>query len=131
MSRAGVPPTTGGSNQAQAIQRIKGGQSKVKEKMEIFKEKVANPPSMKGTNAVYQFVLEGENGGDYYITFTDGAGELNEGLAEKSDITLIAKVKDFVALTEGKLSPMMAFMSGKLKIKGDMSLAMKLQGLLG
>ncbi len=105
--------------------------SLIDDRLDEFKEKIANPPSMKGTNAVYQFILEGEDGGNYYVTFTDGAGVLNEGIAEKSDITLTAETKDFIALKDGKLSPIMAFMGGKIKIKGDMALAMKLQGMLG
>ena len=39
--------------------------------------------------------------------------------------------EDFLKLAEGKLNPTSAFMSGKLKIKGDMSLALKLQSLIG
>jgi putative sterol carrier protein len=37
---------------------------------------------------------------------------------------------DFLAIVNGKLNPQMAFMSGKLKVQGDMGLAMKLQQLL-
>ena len=37
---------------------------------------------------------------------------------------------DFVGLATGKLDPTMAFMTGKLKVRGDMALAMKLQNLL-
>ena len=44
-------------------------------------------------------------------------------------MTLIMQDKDFVALVNGKLSGQKAFMSGKLKFKGDMNLGMKLQQL--
>jgi putative sterol carrier protein len=37
---------------------------------------------------------------------------------------------DFVGLATGTLDPTMAFMTGKLKVRGDMALAMKLQNLL-
>ncbi|HZK18967.1 MAG TPA: SCP2 sterol-binding domain-containing protein [Clostridia bacterium] len=105
--------------------------SLINDKLDEFKERIANPSSMAGTTAIFQFILEGEEGGNYYVAFTDGAGELNEGLAENSDVVLTASTKDFIALKDGKLSPIMAFMGGKIKIKGDMALAMKLQGMLG
>ena len=37
---------------------------------------------------------------------------------------------DFLNIVNGKLNPQMAFMSGKLKIQGDMGLAMKLAQIL-
>ncbi len=103
----------------------------LKEALESLKEKVAQPPAMQGVSAVYQFDLEGEGGGSYYVTFTDGAGVISEGKAENPDITITMAASDFMSLMAGNLNPMSAYMSGKLKVKGDMSLAMKLQSLLG
>jgi putative sterol carrier protein len=53
-----------------------------------------------------------------------------QGMAEKADATLTMASEDFVALTKGQLNPMNAFMSGKIKVAGDMGLVMKLQSLL-
>ena len=39
--------------------------------------------------------------------------------------------EDFVKMFKGELNPTQAFMSGKLKIKGDMMIAMKLEKLMG
>ncbi len=103
----------------------------LKEVFEGMKEKVAQPPEMQGISAVYQFVLEGEDGGNYYIAFSNGAGEIKEGTAENPSITITMASSDFKDLVAGNLNAMSAFMSGKLKIKGDMMLAMKLQSLLG
>ena len=47
-----------------------------------------------------------------------------------ADCTISVDKDDFLALTSGDLNPMMAFMSGKIKVDGDMSVAMKLQSLL-
>jgi putative sterol carrier protein len=47
-----------------------------------------------------------------------------------ADATVSMKWDDFIALSEGKLDPMMAFMQGKLKIAGDMMIAQKLAPLL-
>ncbi len=47
-----------------------------------------------------------------------------------ADCTVIVSKDDFEKLAKGKLDPTMAFMSGKLKVNGDMSVALKLQPLL-
>ena len=49
---------------------------------------------------------------------------------KEADTTVTTTVDVLDQLRTGKLNPMMAMMSGKVKIKGDMGLAMKLQGLL-
>jgi len=63
----------------------------------------------------------------------DGSGERNAVSAEdkEADCTVDISLDDFNSLIRGKLNPMSAMMSGKLKIKGDMSVAMKLQSLFG
>jgi putative sterol carrier protein len=49
----------------------------------------------------------------------------------EADCTIRISLDDFVEMGAGELSPAMAFMMGKLKVDGDLGLAMKLQGLLG
>lgn len=65
--------------------------------------------------------------------FLDGTGDANAVSTENkaADCTVNISMEDFVALTKGDLNPMGAMMSGKLKIDGDMGVAMKLQGLFG
>ena len=79
-----------------------------------------------GMNAVYQF-----NIGDavYAVSVADGALNVSEGAAEKASIELTMAEADFLALTKGELNGQQAFLTGKLKIKGDMTLAMKLQSV--
>jgi putative sterol carrier protein len=89
-----------------------------------------NPQKVAGMNGVFQFDLSGENGGTWHVVLADGDGHVAEGPAETPGVTIAMAADDFVALTEGKLDGTMAFMSGKLKVKGDMGLAMKLQTLL-
>lgn len=90
----------------------------------------ANPEKVAGMNAVFQFDLSGENGGVWHVELANGDGHVAEGPAENPGVTIAMAAEDFVALTEGRLDGTMAFMSGKLKVKGDMGLAMKLQTLL-
>jgi len=85
---------------------------------------------MKGLNATYQFELDGEEEGVYHIVFTDGAGKVGEGPVAAPSLTVTMSENDFRAMLSGQLNPAAAFMGGKLKIKGDLSLAMKLQSFL-
>ncbi len=89
-----------------------------------------NPEKVAGLNAVFQFDLSGDNGGVWHVQLANGDGHVAEGPAENPGVTISMAADDFVGLTEGRLDPTMAFMSGKLKVKGDMGLAMKLQTLL-
>ena len=70
--------------------------------------------------------------GDTGKIFIDGASVPNTVTNEDkpADTTVTVSWDDFIALSEGKLDPMMAFMQGKLKIAGDMMIAQKLAPLL-
>ena len=67
------------------------------------------------------------------IDLSTGSGRAKEGTYDdvEADITLTTTDENFVKLSGGSLNPQMAFMTGKLKIKGSMGLAMKLQPVLG
>lgn len=69
--------------------------------------------------------------GDQQI-FLDGTGAGNVVSTENADAdcTVTVKIEDLEAMMKGELNPMMAFMSGKIKVKGDMGVAMKLQSLV-
>ncbi|MFY9446195.1 MAG: SCP2 sterol-binding domain-containing protein, partial [Dethiobacteria bacterium] len=77
------------------------------------------------------FELSGDNGGTFQLKVTDGNVELVEGAGDNPNVTILMADNDFVDLMEGKLNATSAFMAGKLKVKGDMSLAMKLQSVIG
>ena len=66
------------------------------------------------------------------IVYLDGSGEENTISHEDKDADTVIKASmdTLQKLQSGKLNPMMAAMTGKLKIKGDMGLAMKVQSLL-
>ena len=97
---------------------------------EINARIAADPSKTAGMNAVYAFDLTGEQPGQYHISIKDGAADVGEGSPENPNITIAMKSEDFIDLATGKLDGTMAFMSGKIKIKGDMGLAMKLQSVL-
>lgn len=66
----------------------------------------------------------------YWIQIADGAIDLGLGDLDGVDATITEDYETAVALTTGQLNPVSAFMSGKLKISGNMMLLMQLQGPL-
>jgi putative sterol carrier protein len=98
---------------------------------QIFDEmpKNFNATAAKGMNAVIQFNLGGDGGGQYHTIIKDGACSVQSGTHASPNMTLTMAATDYVDMIMGKLNGQMAFMSGKLKIAGDMGLAMKLQTL--
>lgn len=64
------------------------------------------------------------------IDLKNGSGSLTEKAAEKADIIVTVSDDDFAALAAGTLNPQQAFMQGKIKVKGNMALAMKLNTVM-
>lgn len=95
------------------------------------KMEAVDPAKIKGMNAIYQFDLSGDNGGVFHVKVVDGNAEIIEGASDNPNITITMAADDFDSLLDGKLNATSAFMAGKLKVKGDMSLAMKLQSIVG
>ncbi|MRG86533.1 SCP2 sterol-binding domain-containing protein [Salinibacillus xinjiangensis] len=89
-----------------------------------------DPGRVKGIEAVYQFDLEGEESSTYQLVLKGEESYAAEGDAEKSDCTLKMSTDDFKKMVDGNLNGTQAFMSGRLKIKGNMGLALKLQDIL-
>lgn len=88
-----------------------------------------NADAAKGMNSTIQFKLTGDGGGDYYVEIKDGTAAVSQGTHASPNMTMTLAAQDYVDLIGGKLNGQMAFMSGKLKIAGDMGLAMKMQTL--
>ena len=84
------------------------------------------PERSAGTNAVIQYDISGEGGGTWHAVIKDGACTVAEGAGTNPALTLSMAAQDWLDMTSGKQSGQMLFMSGKLKLKGDMGLAMKL-----
>ena len=80
-------------------------------------------------DAVIQFDLSGEGGGFWHCAIKDGACTIGEGAHDAPTMTVSMEAADYVGLTSGELDGTVAFMSGKLRIDGDMSLAMQMQSL--
>ena len=81
-------------------------------------------------NAIYQFNITGAEPGEWNVDLTQPGGKVSAGVSENAKCTVTMSSEHFVNLIEGKLNPQMAFMTGKLKVKGDMGLALKLGTIL-
>ncbi len=97
---------------------------------EMEKRLAANPAKIQGLNAVFQFSLSGEEAGDWQIKAEGGKAEVAEGTPYTPGVTISMSAADFKEMVSGKLNPTQAFMTGRLKLQGDMGLAMKLQNVL-
>ena len=79
-----------------------------------------------GMNNSYVFEIEGA--GTWLVSVEDGRVSVTEGEGE-ADCRISATEENFEKMVSGDLNPTTAYMTGKLKIKGDMGAAMKLQKL--
>jgi putative sterol carrier protein len=101
-----------------------------------FEEKIAAkvaasaPEEREKINAIYEFNITGEGGGVWTVEITKERGAVEVGSKGNAKCIVTSASPDFMNIVSGKMNPQMAFMSGKLKIKGDMGLAMKLQKVI-
>jgi len=72
--------------------------------------------------AVIQFKLSGEGGGNWYVVIKDRTCTVTEGVTNAADATIEMDASDYVALATGKLGSLKAFMTGRVKATGDISL---------
>jgi putative sterol carrier protein len=86
--------------------------------------------ALDGLNALYQFNLTGDDGGNWVIELTDDTRDVRQGEDENAQCVINMSCTDFMAMIDGSLNPQMAFMTGRLRVKGDMGLALKLQTIL-
>jgi putative sterol carrier protein len=87
----------------------------------------ADPSKLAGMTNSYLFDIEGE--GQWFVTVSDGAINVAEGGGGDADATIQTSGETFGKIVAGEQNPTTAYMTGKLKIKGDMGAAMKLQKL--
>ena len=84
------------------------------------------PAKAKGVHARYQWDLSGPNGGEWWIDVEDGTYKMGKGKIPNPSVTFIAKDKDWVAICHDQLSGTWAYVSGRLKVRGDQGIARKL-----
>jgi len=96
---------------------------------ELGKRIAANPSLIQQIGGIYQFNLSsGGKTTSWTVDIKNAPGSVKQG-AGKADCTLTSSEEDFVGMMSGKLNSQQLFMQGKLKIAGNMGLAMKLNKL--
>jgi putative sterol carrier protein len=86
----------------------------------------ADASKLTGMNNSYVFDIGGT--GMWFVTVEDGAVSVREGDGE-ADCRISTSEENFQKILSGEQNATSAYMTGKLKIKGDMGAAMKLQKL--
>jgi putative sterol carrier protein len=87
----------------------------------------ADTSKTAGMNNSYAFDIEGA--GQWTVKVTDGNVSVHDGPEDGVDCTISASQEIFEKIIAGEQNPTSAYMTGKLKLKGDMGAAMKLQKL--
>ena len=100
---------------------------------EAFALMTENFDASKAANVdgTIQLELTGDGGGKWAAVLGGGNREVVEGGVESPTTTLTMSADDFVGLVNGNVNAMAAFMQGKIKLQGDMGLAMKFQSIFG
>ena len=86
-----------------------------------------DPSRTAGMNNTYVFDIAGA--GTWTVAVRDGSLEVTEGDSGGGDVTISSSAENFERIISGEQNPTTAYMTGKLKLKGDMGAAMKLQKL--
>ncbi len=84
------------------------------------------PEKAPGLDAIIQFSFTGVEAGDWFATIKDDKCSVEQGKCPNPRMTLMADSGDYVKVFSGELDGMQAFMQGKIKLSGDLNLAMKL-----
>ena len=98
---------------------------------EVF-EKVTgffNKTAAQGLDAVFQFDITGDEGGMWNVNIKDGVCEVQEGTHDAPTVTFTLSAEDWLAMFNKELNPVQAFMSGQLKVNGDIMLAQRIPEL--
>lgn len=112
---------------------IPGGMPKPNSMDEFFAlaPQYFNSQAARGKDVTVQFNVSGGDGGDWVVAIKDGTCTVEKGLAAKADGTVNASAQTLLGLARGEVDPLTAFMMGKVKVRGDMSVLLSLQSVFG
>ncbi len=85
-----------------------------------------HPEACRGVQAVYQWHVSGDGGRDYHIVIDDGTYRVVDGVAASPDVTMRADLDTYLRLANGELKPMIAVLTRKLLIHGNIFLGAKM-----
>lgn len=88
-----------------------------------------DPARVAGIDTVFAFEIA--DAGAWTVRLNSGAPTVESGAAADASCTIVAKAQHFEEILSGKRNPMTAFMTGKLKVRGDMAAATQLKEIFG
>ena len=88
-----------------------------------------NPDAAEDIQAVLQFSLNGLQSGEFFIDIKNSTATLVQGVSKSPELLVEIDSEDWIAVVEGRLDGTRAYMSGKMKVTGDMNLLFKLDQL--
>jgi len=80
-------------------------------------------------DAVFQFEITGDGGGNWTIVVKNGACEISEGTHDAPSVTLTMSAETWLGMINKEINGMQAFMGGQLKAAGDIMLAQRVEQL--
>jgi putative sterol carrier protein len=86
-----------------------------------------NPDKAKGVDVTVQINIAGPNGGEWTVIIKDQKIEVKEGTHSSPTLVIDMAETDYMNVVNGKMSGEKAFFNGKLRIKGNLALALKLR----
>ena len=95
---------------------------------EFFQNLESRADSSKTAGMSNSFLFDIDGAGQWKVDVDDGAVSVIEGGGD-ADVTIATSQETFEKIIAGEQNPTSAYMTGKLKVKGDMGAAMKLQKL--
>ena len=98
-----------------------------KEFFEKTLQKRFKPEKAKGIDIIVQADISGPNGGDWIVIIRDQKIDAKEGTHDSPTLTVSMAETDFMDIINSRLSGEKAFFTGKIKFKGNVSLALKLR----
>lgn len=88
-----------------------------------------NPSAAQGIDAVFQFNITGDGGGNWTALIKDGTCQIQEGSHENPSVRLTMSVDTWLSMVNKEINGIQAFMSGQLKVSGDIMLAQRIEQL--
>ena len=86
-----------------------------------------NKAAAQEANAIYQFNLSGEGGGQFVVTIKNGECTVEEGVAPAPDATISATAADYINIVAGTYPFGLAYMNGRLKVEGNLRLVVRMR----
>lgn len=94
---------------------------------ELMKERIHSafiPENAAGVDTVVQFKFTGSQASDWYVIIKDQKVESVQGIYPSPKMTMTVDTEDYIKISTGELDPTMAFIKGKVKVSGDMGVAL-------